>query len=491
MFPTTLLVIAALISFLIFVVFTGTALLFHNTSLAFCLASLTIVFLFTFRWLYNPAMAPDMAMGQAFCFFLGIGAFVCWLFLKKKYHFKKPFVIIVAAASLLLFLFNMAQAVPLAVKSCDVRDLDVLKDSTVWNFRPDRDLPSPNIYWIHCDGMLGFDAFEKYYHDGQPEFRKFLSDRGFYINPKACFEAFHQTNWALVCLMCPMAYDSLLSSYLVPRDKAGRLKKPKDAGMDFVLSYLRLCRNELYNAFLQKGYHLYFIPDDRNTYLDYFPSGRVELEKINFSLRIGEFLNTVFGPLGKWFPLRLYDFRPVARQLPDSNSAEAWPRSILHSDYGGLNASFLNGVSSIPRYDSPRLVIIKQFGTHAPYVYDASGKRSAAAGYISDPLRYPAQHRFISSVTEEVIRVILRSDPDAVIVLQGDHGLHMTKISQFHSAFGSSAVPKELWNSGISAVRIPEKYRRGNEKYLLAGPLNITRYIINSFVRAGTYKYVQ
>jgi len=51
----------------------------------------------------------------------------------------------------------------------------------------------PNIYWFHCDGMLGFDSMSRFFGDGQEGFVRELEERGFYINREAAFWANHST----------------------------------------------------------------------------------------------------------------------------------------------------------------------------------------------------------------------------------------------------------------------------------------------------------
>ena len=86
--------------------------------------------------------------------------------------------------------------------------------------------------------------------------------------------------------------------------------------------------------------------------------------------------------------------------------------------------------------------------------------------------------------------MILEVDPDAVIVIQADHGLHGNTEEDFKKAFGPDADPIELWNSTMSAIRVPEKFRTGEEHYAMENPLNISRYLVNSFV-GRNYDYLE
>ena len=70
------------------------------------------------------------------------------------------------------------------------------------NFVKDDNLSTPNVYWILCDGMLGFDAMEKYFNDSQEKLTNHLTDLGFSINKGAMIETGHSTSIAVPTLMC-------------------------------------------------------------------------------------------------------------------------------------------------------------------------------------------------------------------------------------------------------------------------------------------------
>ena len=69
------------------------------------------------------------------------------------------------------------------------------------DFIVDSKSKSPNIYWIHPDGMLGVNAVKKFFHEDQEELLSKLKERGFEINPYANFEGRHTTAVAVPDLM--------------------------------------------------------------------------------------------------------------------------------------------------------------------------------------------------------------------------------------------------------------------------------------------------
>jgi hypothetical protein len=98
-----------------------------------------------------------------------------------------------------------------------------------------------------------------------------------------------------------------------------------------------------------------------------------------------------------------------------------------------------------------------------------------------DPCNYPSQHYFASSIIISYIDFILKADPEAVIVLQSDHGLHEEESrQQLISKYGKSDDDVRLMqNQTISAVRFPEEWESGEKPI---EPLNITRILVNRYV---------
>lgn len=139
-------------------------------------------------------------------------------------------------------------------------------------------------------------------------------------------------------------------------------------------------------------------------------------------------------------------------------------------------------------YSAPRLTVIHDFTAHFPFYYNENGEISQGLKNMDLPDYYP-QHMYCAKVLLNMIDMILEADPDAVIVIQADHGLHGNVEEDFKAAFGEDADTLELWNSTMSTIRVPEMYRTGEEHYATENPLNISRYLVNSFV-GKNYEYL-
>lgn len=389
--------------------------------------------------------------------------------------------------------FNIIRAVPPACGGKIFGDTACVDH--IWTPKVDKNLPSPNVYWIHSDGMLGFNGFRKYYGDAQRPFKDFLLNSDFAVNESAAFEGCHRTRSAVPALMCPDFYDSFLVRHLSSPDSATKFLD-ESYKYKSLLAWHRLCHNELYLSFERKGYHLFFVPETPNMFLYRFKGGRQSFDDIFTRLERNNFIASIFGPVIGNMCLRLSGGFFLSRfSAPPGTAWKAaeknWPEYIRRADYGKIYSSYFREASAAPFQPSPRLVVFNLFACHFPYMYDENGKKTGRSATNTAPRDYPTQHRFTAKILKENIRMILARDPDAVIVLQADHGLHFTTPQQFREYFGQACDPAELWNGVLSAVRIPEKYRDGTEDMMMKTPLNISRYLINRFVGRGNCRYLK
>ena len=471
---------AAFISVLCLTVFAGVRFLFRSGELAFCGALLTVFFFFSYR-VYNELVIDILPFGVTSAYLLLLAGMFClaaWLFAGKRIRFKPWVVHCLTIGTVVLFLIQCGKALPVMIKS------EKLGYRCDWQPMTDPALPSPDIHWIHCDGMLGFDSFQTYYRDRLEEFQRFLEQNGFEVYRSASFNALRRTVCALPALMSPAFYDRYLGSHIDSQTNPFRFLEENKR----IFDYHRLMQNELYCSFSAKGYRLYF-PVKQTKYIGYVRE-RAELSSMLWKETYDE-TGCFFGYLNQWMPLSLFLSAPDTDESLYSQEAVAafWGKEIAGSAFGKGNMSYLSGCMGALEIKSPKLVVYNHMVAHHPFIYDRNGNLRNVDKKNTDPENYPEQHRFSAAFLSRMITRIVESDPDAVIVVQADHGLHDTTEAQISRAFGKDAVPAELWNHTISAVRVPLKYRNGNEVRMRNSPLNISRYLINSFVGRGNYEY--
>lgn len=377
------------------------------------------------------------------------------------------------------------------------------------DFNIDENLPNPNIYWIFADGMLGFDAMDKYFGDPQDDFRKSLTDRGFVINSSASFEGGHATRISIPTLMSPDYYDTYLEQPLSSHEGAMRLK----GGPDSSLFEARI-NNELIKAFDQKGYTTIAMSLDESNfmpitdlfyYVHFFGiSGDMSTEPIlvkkqsdddgSFEkktvyaknlgeLVLGELINMVSNKI----------LRTSERiEIPLRTEFENTKSVLLESDDAKVYSSLINSIYDVLYSDvskEPKLTIIHNLIAHSPYSYNENGALIEKKDFY-DITKYPQHHTYAAKVTENIIDMILEADESAIIIVQADHGLHTLPAEYINKGLSTDDAEIEIWNSVISAIRVPNEYLTNDIEYAKFSPLNITRFLVNSFV-GDNYDYIQ
>jgi hypothetical protein len=129
------------------------------------------------------------------------------------------------------------------------------------------------------------------------------------------------------------------------------------------------------------------------------------------------------------------------------------------------------------------------------YIYDEDG--NVYNTRLEDPhdlYLYLPNHIYTIKEMMAQIDIIVANDPNAVIIVQADHGIHgigptlRGYSSEYMSKRGYSLEEQLYMNmSTISAVRIPPQY---GELTQPLDPLDIARYLVNNFVGAGNYEYL-
>lgn len=354
----------------------------------------------------------------------------------------------------------------------------------------------PNIYWIHVDGMLGFDAFEKYFNDDQYQFAQELTSRGFEINRHAYFSAGHFTNSCVPALFCPDFYDS----YIQPRvesdvDYDFLVRDTQDAQAvktQNILSMLR-CNTEIGTALRKANYNItlsapsfasfYFGDKDHHFYTpgngilcdsQTHTANNVILPSDNSAMFISTFMQPLSSIYSSLFSTQQ---EKVVGIVQSSDVDTASGNSILA----------VIAKQAIELSNPPFLSLIYFNECHTPFDINQYGE--IVREDSTNVFDYPEAHKYETKVIIKMLDAILAKDPDAIIIIQGDHGLHGNTEQDFQAAFGADASADELWNCVMSAVRIPEKYRSGEEEYAFTNPLNISRYLVNRFV-GQNYEYL-
>ena len=413
----------------------------------------------------------------------------------------------VSGVIVLLFVFNAFPALILALTG---GSSDIENDWQIRRyFEVDTTLPNPDIYWLHIDGMISLNDTEYYFNIPQNESRERLLELEFVINENAEFVA-GGTIQGVAALLSPDFYDSYLNeifmegSHLLRRD--GRQELHKDTVARDGISFPNQIApyHELFHAFLQTGYTTTMIADfapyvytpldlfyrlGDSAYIDDYPFITVdqtsERHFLLNSLDLIELLVMTTAVPGRLASIvsgeRDIEWQAIPTHIDDIDRLTATTLNLLHERQ--LYRALINHFETLSS-DASTLTYITLMFTHAGlWAWQANEDASNRDLHL-----YPLAHEYALGVMFNMIDMILENNPDAVIILQSDHGMHLyeTQEALFEAGFTEEEVLR-LYNSVISAVRIPEQYGGLDEPL---APLNITRELVNRFV-GENYQFLE
>ena len=412
---------------------------------------------------------------------------------------------ILAATACVLFLFNFAPAVQHQI---------VLARGRAWegerifyikrDFNVDPTLPSPDIYWFFMDGMMSLEMLEQFFGECQNHLRQELRNRNFIINEDAKLNA-GGTTTAMMTLFFPSFYDSYWGARLEevklligPQRYIPLMNRLSEDGIDRVADIIPY--NELFRALSAAGYNTALIASGGGNYVytevpaDFF----YDMSNVNFPLGILDDDFELIGGLwerfwfvsGSVFELLTLStpFSVLEPIMPPFQSGRRWLSVCEHREIVDvLTFNTIDTWSERMKYrmlfdsfsiSSPKLVFVVNFFAHGGF------------WWLHDPVLsemdltridlYVQAYNYAVIVMLNKIDLILEQNPNAVIVLQADHGMHNSISHDALRDLGWTEEEVRRQNfSTFSAVRIPPAYG-GLDAPL--HPLNITRELVNRFV---------
>jgi len=497
----------AIISIVVFIVFQKIT-TSHEGALVALVAS-WILF-----WLFEPVVAAaiDMFGYIRRVFFGAVAALIITALLLllrklgKKLTKGQPIFMALSGIICLLFIFNFGEAFYTDVVTRILVDkkIQLLEHKT--DYVVDESLENPDIYWFHMDEMMGFDAIWKYFGDPLDELKEELLQRDFIIMEDATLNA-GITMYAIPALTSPYFYDNYLGEHL---DAAAHLpKKERERYVNSMLKpydvdWRKATDLELFRAFMEKGYNQVTIANLRSR-VSLVPLGWYYTLSPEYneerSLILGEDVDEdIFGG----FLHRVADLvdllcqtTPLARVRAPlmafvRNDSLEWIAVPAHEDIVGQWTADTLGIDEERRlinrlYDSfsvpsPKLVYAINRIAHNPYdrIYKTGELENPWPDEPNNPERlYMPQYKYAARVMLNTIDMILEQNPDAIIVLQGDHGIHHRGRRWLVEQGYPTDQVNEINYSVLSAVRIPEAFGGLEEP---VEPLNISRLLVNRYV---------
>jgi len=468
-------------------------------------ATLISILFWLFFWMFEAISLALPTYNQILVLVGGCVFFLCLItafgIKKVPLHKGRIFFNVVAGIACILFAFN---AIPSFISNWIMNSPSGFEQqSSAFTIRREFNvelaLPSPDIYWIHVDGALGFDAMLEFFDDPQDELRQELNSRGFVINEHAYLYA-DVTDQAIPALFSPDLHDSFLGEILIATGNALRdgtreykVRRFREAGFspaEHAAPYL-----ELFHAFLQAGYRTV-------TIAEYAPT---RLIPIDIFYRLGNesyplaVTNSEVYPRGFWRDAAyLIDLLTYTTPLPPQfvyparEGQRSWEVMPTHDALiSGLTEETLNfpherqlfrRVIDTFLVEEPKFVFIEAAFWHANrwHWHDDTLTLSWENRAPTRVYLYPTAHAYGMEFVLTLIDLILDSNENAVIVIQSDHGFHLRDTHEQLLADGFSFEEVVMMNNSVmSAVRIPEQH--GGLGAPL-NPLNIARELVNRFV---------
>jgi len=403
-------------------------------------------------------------------------------------------------------------------------------------FKVDANLPKPNIYWLHMDGMVGFDAVERYFNDPQTALIRNLTARGFVINKGARLEAGF-TKVAIPSMLSPAFYDSYLADEFARVARLTRISRTislyramikKGFSLDDIYpqiemlkalsdaGYINIVSRDNLDIGLSKNSDIWFVNNenvtvgDLNIYreADSAFSILTEFKELITDASalsvIKPKIDEVFerkSPILNTEPLPAYQ-KTVDKYVSGYSDADnLFVYLVKAMKYAASiqTPHFIYYINGMAHYRSVNDTVMGGIDYGRPigriFPFDENG--NVYKWRLDDPNDvhlYLPTHKYAVKQMMAQIDIIIEDDPNAVIIIQADHGIHGIGNgaddydSDFMYAHGYGLDDQLNLNLDvISAVRIPPQYGKLSQPL---DPLDIARYLVNNFVGKGNYDYL-
>ena len=481
-------------------------------------ATLVSVIFWMFFWLFDTIYATQMLMSRVWLFVSVFVLLTVLTLLLRKYWTLCTKVdgisALVHAVVLVSFVLNLIPTLGwIGVNR--VEQEGYFNFNLTQDFAIDSTLPTPNIFIFWIDGAMSIYAVETMLGYDTTEIRKAFYQRGFVFN----YDYILNTATTLVsmpAILSPHLYDAVIAPNLIDEDGTTFYLSQSAAfgGESWANDYYRRwirefgwyqqdvqANLEIFQAFAQRGYTTvaagnlesnvtwiqpfstglnYFYAYSRfiqNTGEISFFTGIYEMlylfglttpfSIVMNSWTLHQMVEQVLGDIepGEWLPIPTFD---------DDREAHLSAINQHQTLEGHLYRSVLHSVAK----PNPVLYIAYTRVTHSA---DFNQFATTDSPYNIFDGRYITAFNHTMRMVLNAVDMILENDPDAVIIVQSDHGVHnYTPQIYLQDNFDfSQAELKQLFLSTFSAMRFPTPEGMPQEPIT---PRNITRELVNRFV---------
>ncbi len=481
--------------------------------LGFIFALITILIYFVIHYFIKNLQKVFCILCIICCFYFdGMG--LSFLFLALLIFFFKKItkcnmdniIVVIMFIIIIFFGYNFVFGIiNVGYNIIHLKDYSVNKEISI-----NSDSFTPNVYWIHCDGMMSIDTMSKYFNYEDDYLLKYFEENDYIINSNASIKAGHRTNLALVALFNPHYYDEFFKDYLNSLEEhfVNQQKYPTSIVGYNSLKQKRL-NSELFKALKNKKYTTYAIAKynqytslNTDYYFDYSFSDdeRMHLKSGKTEFRLLEYNNDLtlqFMSDFKHFQSISYhtvlydvikDINLLNYDVIDYENFDTSQYKYINNSEYWIAKAILKSLDLSMNETNNKFVFVDYDLNHLPLTFDKKGN-ILDSSLISNLDYYLDNYIYSTYLLVDILSFIHNNDKDAIIIVQADHGIHLLSNEEIMKYFDIDINKvMDIRNSTISAIYIPEKYKNGDEKYL-NNPLNISRYIVNNYV-GENYEYL-
>jgi hypothetical protein len=363
-------------------------------------------------------------------------------------------------------------------------------------FNINENTDSPNVYFIVFDTMTSPYVAEHYFNAKIEPAIMNLKNMGFYVTEEHRIFGFGFTDYVIPALLSPWYYDNYLEElYSQYENRAystsslNRMINEISNGTAELFMPGMIMGNVYYEfkeAFLQKGYNVLFQKYGSNELTEY-----MEYTLSDKTVEIGGGMFNIIKMATPYYDLSIMWDVFLNRIFDDEYSIA---ESYIHSDEYRMEENVIKRFEAIVEKSrnkyKPILVYIHEMGAHNPYIFNADGSVKTIEEVMKQSWieAYRDQYEYNLSLLPKIAEILINNDPNAVIIITGDHGPHAFNAIGLSNLYGYTVEDfNKILNQVFFAV-----YLGGNEvdmEYIFHTPLNAARYLVNTYV-GENYEYI-
>lgn len=406
------------------------------------LASITMLFLLNYEIFVGGGTQQKYILVSSLLVFVLI---ICAILLKKNEELAENVNLIFSIVFSILIILNIFPAIPTIIDkiTISVEKPDILesieKESLVLKEKP-------NIYYMIFDEYGGPENLDVFFAYNNTEFNEFLSERKF----SQSLSSYNEKTSTTIVVPNLMNIDYVVDSDMIEEERLAYMEQPI---LFEIMQYL--------------GYDIYTC--SHVPFLDNSMSVQSFEEQENFEDTAGYYIlkNSVF----------IHVYNRVINYI-DSDEIEV-------ATYGGRlieSFEYYRQIAAEKKYKSKFCVGYFQ-APHVPFFYriDGSVNKQIDRRDWKNKSNYLEYLEWTNNQIKETVETIIANDPEAIIIIQSDHGVRYVSHMAKESELIFTEAEKEVQLNILNCV-----YYKGQEIDIegLSG-INTLRYILNKQFKLG------